>query len=58
MKAEEAHIMTTTGRKTYRTDPAVALCSAREDASAVIPHGIHGSFDDVELTFRLEGGEV
>ena len=33
------------------TDPALALTSAREDASALVPAGVTGTFDDEALTF-------
>lgn len=33
------------------TDPALALDSARETASALVPAGVTGTFDDASLTF-------
>jgi len=34
------------------TDPALAVDSARETASALVPEGVTGTFDDQTLTFR------
>jgi len=36
------------------SDPALALDSARETASALVPDGVTGTFDDETLTFRQD----
>jgi hypothetical protein len=36
------------------TDPGEALAAAREEAATRIPVGVHGSFDDVSLSFSVE----
>ena len=37
-----------------KTDPALVLEAAREEACKAIPPGVHGSFDDQELTWTQE----
>lgn len=35
------------------TDPALALSSARDEASEAVPAGVSGTFDDETLTFKV-----
>ena len=39
------------------SDPALALDSAREDASNALPAGVHGTFNDEKLTFTIDESE-
>jgi hypothetical protein len=39
-------------------DPGVAISSARETASELVPAGVHGSFDDETLTFVADKSDA